>query len=135
MQQASKSNNYHYNKQLKGYARELRKNMTKAEACLWKYVLNSGKLSGYMFKRQRPILQYIADFMCQELMLVIEVDGITHFDEEVVIRDEKRQSELETVGFKVIRFHDSVVLNDIKNVERVLESYVEEFESGRNKSE
>lgn len=59
--------------------------MTKAEACLWKYVLSSGKLKGYKFKRQRPVLQYIADFMCPDLMLIIEVDGITHLDEEVVL--------------------------------------------------
>ncbi len=49
MQSASKSNNYYYNKNLQSYAEELRKNMTKAESCLWKYVLKAGKLKGYKF--------------------------------------------------------------------------------------
>ena len=55
--------------------------MTKAEACLWKYVLRAGQLKSYQFRRQRPILNYVADFMCMELMLIIEVDGITHHSE------------------------------------------------------
>ncbi|MBN2615543.1 MAG: DUF559 domain-containing protein [Bacteroidales bacterium] len=125
---ASKGNNYLYNKMLRKYASELRKNMTKAEACLWKYVLSSGNLRGYKFRRQRPVLNYIADFMCTDLMLIIEVDGITHLDGEVAARDELRQKELEQVGFKVLRFQDNEVLNDIQNVERVLENYVEEYE-------
>ena len=49
--------------------------MTKAEACLWKYVLRASRMKGYGFRRQRPIMNYIADFMCKELMLVIEVDA------------------------------------------------------------
>lgn len=131
MKTASKENNYHYNKALKENASRLRKDMTKAEACLWKYVLQSGKLSDYQFKRQRPVLNYIADFMCPRLMLIIEVDGITHLDEDVIKHDENRQNELEQAGFTVIRFHDSEVLNDIQNVERILESYIDEFESGK----
>ena len=108
-------------------ASELRKNLTKAEACLWKYTLKSGKFNGYKFRRQRPVLNYIADFMCPELMLIIEVDGITHLDEEVIDHDEIRQKQLEAIGFKVIRFQDSEVLNNMGNVQRVLESYVEEY--------
>ena len=128
MQPASKSNNYHYNPKLKEYSRNLRNVGTKAEACLWKFVLKAGKLRGCKFRRQRPLLNYIADFMCPELMLIIEVDGISHWDEDVVKNDEIRQKELEKVGFQVIRFNDEDVLNDIENVERVLLGYVEEFE-------
>ena len=50
MKPASKENNYHYNKKLKENASKLRKNMTKAEACLWKYALKSGKLKGHKFR-------------------------------------------------------------------------------------
>ena len=132
MQPASKSNNYHYNKKLQHYANELRHNMTKAEACLWKYVLRAGQLHGYKFRRQRPVLNYIADFMCPELMLIIEVDGITHLDEKVVQKDEIRQNVLENIGFAVLRFNDDEVLNDIRNVERVLDTYVEEYELKNN---
>ena len=102
--------------------------MTKAEACLWKYILKARKLKGYQFRRQRPVLNYIADFMCMDLMLVIEVDGITHWDEEVVKKDEIRQKKLEEIGFTVIRFDDNDVLHDIENVERVLLGFVEDFE-------
>ena len=128
MQPASKSNNFHYNKKLQPYANKLRKNMTKAEACLWKYVLRARKLKGYQFRRQRPVLSYIADFMCTDLMLVIEVDGISHWDEKVIEKDEKKQKDLENVGFTVLRFDDDEVLNDIENVERVLLGFVEEYE-------
>ena len=72
--------------------------------------------------------------MCPELMLIIEVDGITHLNEDVIDHDEIRQTELEVVGFKVIRFQDGEVLNDMKNVERVLESFVDEFELGNSSS-
>ena len=83
--------NHHYNKNLQPYANQLRKEMTKAEACLWKYVLRAGKMKGFQFRRQRPVLNYIADFMCKELMLVIEVDGLTHHLEEVIRNDERRR--------------------------------------------
>ena len=73
-----KHDNHSYNKNLQPFANKLRKQMTKAEACLWKYVLRASYLKGYPFRRQRPVLNYIADFICMELMLVIEVDGITH---------------------------------------------------------
>jgi len=129
MHPASPSNNYHYNKKLQSFANKLRKNMTKAEASLWKYVLRAGQLKGYTFRRQRPVLNYIADFMCPELMLIIEVDGITHLDEQVAEKDEIRQKALEEVGFKILRFNDNEVLNDIRNVERVLEAFIENFES------
>lgn len=83
---AQKSNNFGYNKSLKGFARANRNNATKAEACIWKYVL-SKKKTGFTFKRQRPVLKYVADFMCQELKLIIEVDGITHHQERVYEKD------------------------------------------------
>ncbi|ELR68377.1 Hypothetical protein C900_00409 [Fulvivirga imtechensis AK7] len=85
--EADENNYYGYNAGLKGFAKELRNGMTKAEACLWKYALKSRQRNGYQFRRQRPVFNFIADFMCKELRLVIEVDGITHTWEETVIRD------------------------------------------------
>ena len=79
--------NHSYNKNLQPYANRLRKEMTKAESCLWKYVLRAGKMKGFQFRRERPVLNYVADFMCIELKLVIEVDGITHHFEEVIKND------------------------------------------------
>ena len=102
--------------------------MTKAEACLWKYVLRAGMMKGYGFNRQRPVLNYITDFFCKKLSLVVEVDGITHHTESARQRDLMRQSELERVGMKVIRFPDEEVLNNIEGVRRALEGCIEERE-------
>lgn len=72
-------NNNYYNPKHKFLARKLRSKMTKAEACLWKYGLRASK-QGVPFRRQRPIDQYIADFVCLPLKLIIEVDGINVFE-------------------------------------------------------
>ena len=121
----NKEQNYFYNKSLQPYANRLRKQMTKAEACLWKYVLKAGQLKGFQFRRQRPVLNYIADFMCMELMLIIEVDGITHHSEEAIKKDEFRQKTLESAGFIILRFSDEEVLNRIEAVYHHLEYWIE----------
>ena len=117
--------NHYYNKNLQPYANRLRKEMTKAEACLWKYVLRAGKMKGFSFRRQRPVLKYIADFMCKELMLIIEVDGSIHQQEEVITNDEVRQKALEEAGFTVLRFTNDEVLKDIQSVYSHLEDWIE----------
>jgi len=115
-----KSNNHnYYNKNLKPYASENRKQMTKAEACLWKYALRA-KQMGYTFNRQRPVLNYITDFMCKELKLIIEVDGGIHSLEEVAKNDIIRQQHLELAGFRVIRFKNEEVLKEINNVRELI---------------
>lgn len=75
MEEANNENLWHYSPNLKSFARSNRKDMTKAEACLWKYVLGRRQLLGYLFNRQRPLGNYIADFMCKEITLIVEVDG------------------------------------------------------------
>jgi very-short-patch-repair endonuclease len=124
MEQANPKNNLHYNKNLQPFANKLRKDMTKAEACLWKYALRAGKLANWQFRRQRPVLNYIADFMCKDLKLVIEVDGFTHQFEETIEKDRKKDADLKHAGYKVIRFHDEEVLKDMENVIRALEVLV-----------
>lgn len=57
-----KSDFYGYNKRLQPFANRLRKEMTKAEACLWKYALRARQMKGYQFRRQRPVLNYIRRF-------------------------------------------------------------------------
>ncbi len=125
---ANKSNLYGYNKNLKGFARTNRSAMTKAEACLWKYVLKARQMRGYQFRRQRPVLNYIADFMCKELMLIIEVDGITHHDPETQKNDRIRQQKLEQTGFTVLRFDDEDVLTAINSVSGEIEDWIEKNE-------
>ena len=83
-------------------------------------------MQGYQFNRQRPVLDYIADFMCKELSLIIEVDGITHEDEEVVKKDAFRQQQLQNAGFSVLRFSDDEVLNNINNVHQTIETWIDE---------
>jgi very-short-patch-repair endonuclease len=121
----SKHNNHFYNKNLQPYANRLRKEMTKAEACLWKYVLRASKMKDYPFRRQRPVLNYIADFMCKELMLIVEVDGSIHELEEVIRNDIVRQQALEEAGFTVLRFTNEEVLTNIKWVHSYLEDWIE----------
>ncbi len=113
---ASNRNNYAYNRNLRRYANSNRNKATKAEACLWKYALRKRKMRGMVFKRQRPVLQYIADFMCQELKLIIEVDGVTYHSEEQQTKDLIRQRKLEDIGFTVIRFTDEDVLDNMEGV-------------------
>lgn len=117
--------NHFYNKNLQPNANRLRKEMTKAEACLWKYVLRAGKMKGFQFRRQRPVLIYIADFMCKELMLIVEVDGSIHHLEEVSKNDKIRQKALEETGFTVLRFTNEEVLTNIQWVSGYLEDWIE----------
>ena len=119
--------NSYYNKRNKQIGRMLRSNMTRAEACLWKYALRAGQMKGQAFRRQRPVLNYVADFICKELSLIVEVDGITHLDEDAKVRDRKRESELQSVGFRIIRFTDEVVLNNINGVIDTLENFIDKL--------
>jgi very-short-patch-repair endonuclease len=121
-------NNNFYNKRLQSFAHENRYEMTKAEACLWKFVL-SGKKLGYTFNRQRPVLNFIVDFMCKKLKLIIEVDGYSHFIDDVIIKDEKKQNKLENLGYTVIRFQDSEILNQIDRVRIAILNCIEQIES------
>src|SRR5207249_11917475 len=120
-----KNENHFCNKNLQPYANRLRKEMTKTEACLWKYVLRAGKLKGFQFRRQRPVLDYIADFICKELTLIIEVDGLSHRWEETIKKDQIRQRALEVAGFTVLRFTDEEVLNNIQSVFSYIEDWIE----------
>ena len=129
MKPAGPENNWYYNPKLRPLAKALRGNMTKAEASLWKYVLRSRK-TGYSFTRQRPVLSFIVDFMCKELNLVIEVDGITHLEKEVIEKDEIKQQKLEEAGFHVLRFTDELVLNRIDIVAQEIEEYIRIISKG-----
>src|SRR5437762_2297022 len=128
MEQAGKQNFWAYNKKLQPYANNLRKRMTKAEACLWKYVLRSSKMKGDGFRRQRPIMNYIADFMSKDLMLVIEVDGYTHWNEKAKQNDEEKDKVLQLVGFTILRFSDEEVLSNLSQLEEKIKEWIEEKE-------
>lgn len=112
----------YYNPALKERASYLRKNATKAEVVLWKY-LRRDRL-GYDFHRQKPIGNYIVDFFCSELSLVIEIDGSSHG--EKIGYDLKRQKFLESMGLKVLRFTEKQVQKDVEAVLTILISWIGE---------
>jgi very-short-patch-repair endonuclease len=116
--------NNHYNKKLKPFARELRNKSTKAEIRIWCELLRDRQLLGCSFLRQRPILNYIADFFCKDIKLVIEIDGLTHEWGETVIKDEKKDMDLNNAGYFVLRFTDKEIMEDINNVRRTLENVI-----------
>lgn len=97
------------------FARELRKNMTKAEEVLWSR-LRKKQVEGYIFRRQHPIDIYIVDFYCHELNLIIEVDGNIHDLREISEHDEGRTAELEILGLEVIRFTNQEVIFKTENI-------------------
>ena len=103
-----------YNKKLKPLARNLRKVGTKGEALLWRDVLKAKQYWPYQFNRQFIIGDYIVDFICRKLHLIIEIDGSSHFvkNEE----DYKRQVFLENQGYVVLRFSESMVVYRIDEV-------------------
>jgi very-short-patch-repair endonuclease len=82
-------NIYHYNPKLKERARHLRNNSTLSEVLLWNELKN-GKMKGKDFHRQKPIINFIADFFCPELKLVIEIDGNSHDKENAYDKDRER---------------------------------------------
>ena len=132
MENAKPTNLWHYNQKLQKLANRNRKEMTKAESCIWKYLLSKKQLNGYQFRRQRPVLNYIADFMCIELGLIIEIDGLTHQWEDVAENDLKREEKLKNIGFSVLRFNDNDVLNNIDIVHQKIIEFIEDFSTQNN---
>ena len=119
--------NFHYNKNLKSFARNLRNEPTKGEKIVWHEVLQNKKMKGYRFLRQRCISKYIVDFFSKDLKLVIEVDGYTH--DYKVKEDEIRDKELMKLGYHILRIPDQDVFNSIENVIRTIEVAIEKIET------
>ncbi len=74
-----------------------------SEVLLWNE-LKAGKMKGYKFNRQKPLGNYIVDFYCKKLNLVIEIDGESHLNKYE--EDKKRQKQLEKRGLHFLRFDD-----------------------------
>lgn len=99
---------------LKEFALSHRKEGTDTEKILWDNLRS--KQSGYKFRRQHIIGQYIADFVCLKKGLVLEIDGGYHQLPEIKLSDEERTEALKRLGFEVLRFTNEDVLNSIENV-------------------
>jgi len=115
-----------YNPVLKPLAQKLRQNMTFGETLLWSE-LKQDKLFGFDFDRQRCLDNYIVDFYCKDLMLAIEIDGLSHHHEEVFKKDEARQQKLESLGVHFIRFSEAEVKQDMLNVLRTISTIIIEL--------
>jgi very-short-patch-repair endonuclease len=102
------------------FARALRRDMTEAEHRLWRE-LRDRRLDRIKFRRQVPIGPYVADFLCMEAMLIVEIDGSQHAESE---RDNVRDAELRARGFRVLRFWNDDVLRDINAVCATIIAYV-----------
>jgi acetylglutamate kinase len=91
-------------------AEELRKHMTSAENIIWKHIhINPWKLK---FRRQHPISNFIADFYCHPIKLVIEIDGDIHDVEEIKQYDQAREQSIKEFGLRIIRFKNEEVFNN-----------------------
>ena len=99
------------------FARKLRRNQTDAEKFLWSKLRNR-QLNGYKFKRQVPVGNYIADFLCQEAMLIVELDGGQHAEQKDY--DQRRTHWLQSQGFRVLRLWNNDVLLNINGASDAL---------------
>ena len=116
----------YYNPKLKQRARELRNKSTLSEVLLWNQ-LKARKMKGYQFMRQKPIDDFIVDFFCSKLNLVIEIDGESH--DNKISEDQIRQRKLETLGLSVLRFNDKDVKRNLRGVLTALENWIDNFEN------
>ena len=116
-----------YNPKLKELAKKLRQNMTFSEVKLWNELKN-GQMMGYDFDRQRLIGNYIVDFYCKDIQLAIEVDGITHLDEKVIVKDFIRQEDIENYGVNFLRFDALLVVNKVEAAVREIRNWILEYE-------
>jgi very-short-patch-repair endonuclease len=117
----------HNQKGLEKRRKELRKNLTSAEATLWKSLQRS-QLQGRKFRRQHSIQNFIVDFYCASENLIIELDGGIHLDFAQQNYDFERAKILEGLGFKIIRFENKLIFESLPEV---LEEMSGHFKSPR----
>ena len=118
-----------HNPKLSPYARQLRKNMTQEERELWyKYL----RKYPYQFHRQVTIGKYILDFYCAAAKLAVELDGSQHFSPKGKQHDEIRTIFLQHQGILVLRYPNSVVMNNLQwvcsDIDRTVRNRIEKIE-------
>ena len=102
-----------YRNDLKAKAKNIRNNMTKEERHLWYDFLKEYVVHFY---RQKPIGNYIVDFYCARVRLVIEIDGSEHYEDEEMKYDRTRTEYLNSLGIKVLRFSNLDIWNNFRGV-------------------
>ena len=103
----------------KSRARQLRKQATDAENLLWRY-LRARRMQGFKFRRQVTIEPYIVDFVCFEARLIVEADGGQHTTQ--IPYDQQRTRDLETRGYRVLRFWNHAILAETESVLEMIRS-------------
>ena len=122
------ANPYNYGL-LKKFAFDMRNRPTDAEKMLWN-VLSNKSIGGHKFRRQHIIGEFITDFVCLKKNLIIEVDGSIHQLPENHIKDAEREKWLLSEGYKVIRFKNEQVLNELEYVIHSISAILEAPPSG-----
>lgn len=112
-----------YNKKLILRAQKMRNEMTKEESKLWYYFLRNYEVK---FRRQKVILNYIADFYCAKAKLIIEVDGKQHISPDSAEYDNIRSECLNSIDIKVVRFNNDEINNNFDIVCSKIEKVVQE---------
>ena len=115
------NNKLHNRRYLKEIRKSLRNNSTSAESVLWT-ILKNKQVAGLKFRRQHSIGNYIVDFYCPKLNLIIELDGEYHASYHAIIRDEKRDKYMESYGLTVLRFENRIVF---ENPEEIINQILE----------
>ena len=100
-------------------AKQLRQTMTRAETLLWRY-LKADRIDRLSFRRQAPFRNYIADFACLSVKLIVEIDGESHDFEERQKADKHRDAFFESEGFHVLRFTNVQVMSNLEGVVEVI---------------
>ena len=119
---------------IKETARKLRKNLTQAESYLWENI-RKWKILWKQFQKQKPIFVYeedswlpryiIADFYCSENKLIIELDWSVHSNKEVLELDKHKEMLLKNIWYKVIRFTNDEVLNNLEETFQTIKKQLE----------
>jgi very-short-patch-repair endonuclease len=106
----------------------LRKNLPLAEIILWDR-LKGRQLEGYKFRRQYSVEDFVIDFYCPELKLAVEVDGDSHYTEDALLSDRKRQIEIETFGIRFLRFTNREVYENLEGILLKIEERIKQITS------
>lgn len=113
---------------LKHLVKSFRREDASGELILWKKVLGSRNLYGYQFSRKYAVGDYIVDFICRKLALVVEVEGYSH--NFLFRNDLQKDKYLSELGYFVLRFKEKDIVYNLNDVTKTLENYVEKFQEG-----
>ncbi len=102
-------------------AKRLRQGSTPDEEVLWSH-LRDRRFLGLKFRRQAPVGPYVADFLCHELRLILELDGAVHLEAAQIARDRNRDANLQALGYRVLRFTNHQIQNDLESLLEAIRS-------------